>query len=433
MKTKAQILYLEDDILDEELIRTMLINECSKCKITSVSTKKDFTYSLKNFHIDLILADYDLPDFNGFSALKITRKIYPNIPFIYITGRISEDEAIEAIKAGATDYVFKDKLGKLIPAVKRALKEVNESKNIKEIEKKLMVSNELFKFIIEELNDGITIINQKGVVISWNNSMEMITGIKQKEAMHRYIWDIQYHFAPDEIKNEVFYNNIKGKIKEALINGDAQWLNRTSEFKIIDATNKYKNIESVSSLIRTEGEIFIVAKMRDITEKRVSEEMLMIKDYALESSTNGILLTDLKVIITYANKEALNILGYNNKSDLIGKSTTSFSLFGINTTNIIGIIFNKEKWEGEINLRKADGKIIDLHIFSSLVKDIAERPICIIITFYDITERKKVERELINNEAIYKGLFEFSNNAIFIYDLEGNILDANKKASNLLG
>ena len=399
MKSKAEILYLEDDILDEELIRTILINECSKYNIISVSTKKDFIYTLNNFHIDLILADYDLPDFNGFSALKITRKIYPNIPFIYVTGRISEDKAIEAIKAGATDYVFKDKLGKLVPAVKRALKEVSESKNIEEIEKKLIVSNKLFKFIVEESKDGITVINQKGVVIGWNNSMEIITGIKKKEALHRYIWDIQYHFAPDEIKNEVFYNDIKGKIKEALINGEAQWLNKISEFKIIDASNKNKYIESVSSIIKTEDEKFIVVKMRDITDKKVYEEMLMIKDYALESSSNGILLTDLKINITYLNKSALSILGYKNKNELIGKSALKILSIEKKVTHIIKTIFNDGKWEGEIYIRKIDGIISNLHVFSSLVKDKTENPICIIANFFEITVRSNDEKELINNKA----------------------------------
>lgn len=433
MKDRIQILYLEDDVLDEELIRTMILNDCPKCNVISVSTKKDFTFNLKTFPIDLILADYDLPDFSGLAALKITRRIYPNIPFIFVTGRISEDMAIEAIKAGATDYVFKDKLGKLIPSLKRALKEVSELKSIKEIEKKLIVSNELFKFIIEGSTDGITIINQKGVIISWNRSMEIITGIRQNEALNRYIWDIQYQFAPGELKNEIFYNDVKEKIKEALSSGKAKWINKTLEIKIVDISNNYKYIECVSLLIRTEDEIFVVTMMRDITDKKKAEETLLIKDYALESSSSGILLTDLKLKITYANKAAIDILGTEDVNGLVGKSALRFSLFGNEAENIVSIIFNKGKWEGEFCIKKLDKHIINLHVFASLVKDKTGKPICIMANFYDITINKKTEKELLDNEAKYKGLFQYSNDAIFINDFDGNIIDVNEKACILVG
>ena len=104
----------------------------------------------------------------------------------------------------------------------------------------------MFKFIIEELTSGITIINQKGVIISWNKAMENITGIKQKQVLHRYIWDIQYSFAPKEIKDTAFYNCIKDKMKNALSKGGAQWLNKTSEFEIMDVNNIYKHVENIS-------------------------------------------------------------------------------------------------------------------------------------------------------------------------------------------
>lgn len=128
MKEKTEVLYLEDNLLDEELVRGMLLRECSNCNITSVNTKKEFTNKLKETKFDIILADYNLQGFNGFTALKIALKINSNIPFIFVTGQMSEDMAKEAIKAGARDYVFKNQLSSLIPAFKKVLKEVNEFK-----------------------------------------------------------------------------------------------------------------------------------------------------------------------------------------------------------------------------------------------------------------------------------------------------------------
>ena len=128
MKKITQILHLEDNFLDEELIRDMILKEFSDCNIVSVNTKRDFTIKLKKTKVDIILADYNLHGFNGFTALKIALKINSKIPFIFISGQMSEEMAKEAIKAGARDYVFKSQLGNLIPTFKRALKEVIELK-----------------------------------------------------------------------------------------------------------------------------------------------------------------------------------------------------------------------------------------------------------------------------------------------------------------
>lgn len=130
MKEKTEVLYLEDNLFDEELVRNIILSECSNCNIISVTTKEDFTLKLKKTKVDIILADYNLQGFNGFTALKIALKINSNIPFIFITGQMSEDMAKKAIKAGARDYVFKNQLNRLIPVFKKVLEEVNKNKKI---------------------------------------------------------------------------------------------------------------------------------------------------------------------------------------------------------------------------------------------------------------------------------------------------------------
>lgn len=128
MREKIEILYLEDNLMDEELVRNMILSEYSNCNIISVNTKEDFTQKLIKNKIDIILADYNLQGFNGFTALKIALKINSNIPFIFVTGQMSEDMAKKAIKTGARDYVFKNQLNRLIPVFKKALEEVYEIK-----------------------------------------------------------------------------------------------------------------------------------------------------------------------------------------------------------------------------------------------------------------------------------------------------------------
>ncbi|MFN4873322.1 MAG: SpoIIE family protein phosphatase [Akkermansiaceae bacterium] len=131
MKTppkKLRILSLEDSPFDAELI----LNTLQECELvmawTRVDNRVDYENTIHNFQPDLILADYKLPSFNGAQALEITKNLCPDVPFIVISGCVGEETAVELLKNGATDFILKDRLGRLVPAVHRAIMEV-ESRN----------------------------------------------------------------------------------------------------------------------------------------------------------------------------------------------------------------------------------------------------------------------------------------------------------------
>jgi PAS domain S-box-containing protein len=126
MKSQLRILYLEDDPKDAELVRETLATEGISCQVTRVETEIDFIGSLKRGCFDLILADYTLPSFDGLSALKIAQRDWPHVPLIFVSGTLGEEVAIEALKIGATDYVFKTGLSRIVPSVQRALREAEE-------------------------------------------------------------------------------------------------------------------------------------------------------------------------------------------------------------------------------------------------------------------------------------------------------------------
>ena len=104
----------------------MLETEGIICHVTRVETQADFFASLEQGGFDLILADYTLPSFDGLSALKITLEKCPDVPFIFVSGTLGEEVAIEALKIGATDYVLKERLSRIAPSVHRALREAKE-------------------------------------------------------------------------------------------------------------------------------------------------------------------------------------------------------------------------------------------------------------------------------------------------------------------
>jgi PAS domain S-box-containing protein len=137
MKSPLRILYLEDDPRDAELVQETLAIDGITCHIERVETESDFSASLEQSGFDLILADFTLPSFDGISALKIVRQNWPNLPFIFVSGTLGEEVAIEALKIGATDYVFKTRLSRIVPSVQRALREAGERAGLSKAEEAL--------------------------------------------------------------------------------------------------------------------------------------------------------------------------------------------------------------------------------------------------------------------------------------------------------
>src|SRR5882757_5882411 len=134
MNSPLRILYLEDDSRDAELVQETLEIDGIPCDVTRVETETDFIASLERGGFDLIFADYTLPSFDGLSALKIARKGWPHVPFIFVSGTLGEEVAIEALKIGATDYVFKTRLSRIVPSVQRALREAGKRTELRAAE-----------------------------------------------------------------------------------------------------------------------------------------------------------------------------------------------------------------------------------------------------------------------------------------------------------
>ena len=125
MEENLRILLVEDVPTDAELAERELRNAKISFSTTRVATEEAYLAELTN-NPDIILADFSLPGFSGSEALALAREKCPDIPFVFVSGAIGEERAIESLKQGATDYVLKQRLSRLVPAVKRALRETEE-------------------------------------------------------------------------------------------------------------------------------------------------------------------------------------------------------------------------------------------------------------------------------------------------------------------
>src|SRR6202171_4451742 len=140
MRHPLRILSIEDDPKDTKLIQDLLETEGLACELTRVDTQAAMLASVEQGGIDLILAYYSLPSFDGISALKFAMKACPDVPFIFVSGTLGEEVAIEALKIGATDYVLKTRLSRLVPSVLRALREATQNAERKRAEESLRQS-----------------------------------------------------------------------------------------------------------------------------------------------------------------------------------------------------------------------------------------------------------------------------------------------------
>jgi PAS domain S-box-containing protein len=151
MSSRSRVLHLEDDRMDAELVQDTLEAAGIQCEVTRVETQSDFVFALRQQKFDLILADYTLPSFDGLSALSIARQQQPDLPFIYVSGTLGEEVAIEALKIGATDYVLKTRLSRLAPSVQRALREAEEKGERKRAEETARRSEKELRDLIENV------------------------------------------------------------------------------------------------------------------------------------------------------------------------------------------------------------------------------------------------------------------------------------------
>ncbi|MBV8212029.1 MAG: PAS domain-containing protein [Verrucomicrobia bacterium] len=140
MKSPLRVLYLEDDPRDAELVQETLAADGIESEIVRVETESEFVLALKQGGFELVLADYTLPSFDGLSALEIVQKDWPELPLIFVSGTLGEELAIEALKKGATDYVFKTRLSRIVPSVQRALREAGERSDLIRAQEALLQS-----------------------------------------------------------------------------------------------------------------------------------------------------------------------------------------------------------------------------------------------------------------------------------------------------
>ncbi|MDB6168349.1 MAG: sensor hybrid histidine kinase [Verrucomicrobia bacterium] len=258
-KSGLTVLHVEDNVSDAELIRMLLEEEWPRCRIERVQTRDDFLRALSGAHFDLILSDFSLPNFDGLSALVLARQRSMGTPFIFISGTIGEDNAVEALRRGATDYVIKDRPARLIPAIHRALEQVAVHEQRRHAEAQLRDQAEL----LDKARDAIVVSNLEGKISYWNQGAERVYGWTAAEALGRSGREL---FGPGAMSDI-------GADGKALGNDD-EW---RGEVRLKDKAGKPLIVETRVTVIRDGGgrprSHLIIGT--DVTEQKTMEQQFL--------------------------------------------------------------------------------------------------------------------------------------------------------------
>lgn len=167
---RLRVLYLEDDDNDVALLRRRFGRDELDCDLFIAKGRDIFLQAVEEGGFDVILADYRVPGFTGLEALCKCQEKCPETPFLFLSGNIGEDLAVEALKTGAVDYVLKDRMDRLTPAIRRALREANERAEHRRTQECLHETEALNRAILAALPSSIALIDKQGTIVAVNEA-----------------------------------------------------------------------------------------------------------------------------------------------------------------------------------------------------------------------------------------------------------------------
>lgn len=262
MEAPLRILHLEDDPLDAELVAARLIADGVAAEIVHVNSRAAYEAALIQNQFDLVLADYVLPAYDGMRALDLARARHPDIPFIFVTGQLGEETAIDTLKQGAADYVLKLRLSRLAPAARRAVREARERAELRRAEAAVQAEREWLRVTLSSIGDAVIATDTDGRVTFMNAVAEAVTGWSEAEAVRQPI-DAVFN-----IINEYTRSQVESPVTRVLREGAVVGL--ANHTVLIRKDGREIPIDDSGAPIRDRQQrlIGVVLVFRDISEQR---------------------------------------------------------------------------------------------------------------------------------------------------------------------
>jgi two-component system cell cycle sensor histidine kinase/response regulator CckA len=389
MPTALRLLVLEDDPFDVELEVATLEKAGYVCQWERVETRVEFLACLDAPNYDVILADYNLPTFDGLTALQLFLERGLDLPFILVSGTLGEETAIESLKAGATDYVLKDHLERLGPVVSRALREHEERRQRQQAEEALQKNRQLLNAIIDNSPVAIQVKDLQGRYLLINHQIEELLNSHREEIIGR---------TPDEFLPPDVATKFLADDQDVLKAGTA--VQSEDMLSLSDGIHTFVVIKF--PLLDAAGVPYAVAGIStDITERKRVEEAFRESEHML----------------TEAQKVAhVGCWEWNVHSDVIQWSEEERRIFGLDPQGpdltldqVLEFVHPDDVESARENIRKdlageapykfetrivwPDGSVRYIDTRAEVYRDDQGEPVRVLGTTMDITERRRAEDE----------------------------------------
>jgi PAS domain S-box-containing protein len=389
-----RILILEDVPLDLELMEAELKRDGISFVSHCVEEEEEYRKAITEFQPHIILADHSLPHFDGISAMYIAQEIIPEIPFIFVSGQMGEEFAVEMLKKGATDYVLKHNLSKLGHSVKRALKESEEHLNKKRAEERLARSEKKYRALFELSPDYMVVLDPEGQVLDINHRLEEDSGISKPDFVGKDA-------------NEIFQDFVGGQFNNGEIMDYLRNHTEPMELKI-EGKSGLEYIEVHHAPIIKEGKVFAIQIIgRNITKRKNAENALIeskkrlhdVNTY-LEAIINAspFAIVDLHMdgrVKSLWNPAAENIFGWK-RMEVLGKPLPFLNENkGTKYENIMHNVLSGEfKSDLELECARNDGEQIYTMMATAPLLNVDNNIQGVMATFADISDMIMAEKQI---------------------------------------
>jgi PAS domain S-box-containing protein len=378
----------EDDVL-------LIIRELKKGGFNPayerVETAVAMREALKEKQWDIILCDYKLPQFSGPSAIALLQEINIDIPILIISGKISEDTAAECMLSGAQDYIMKDNLSRLCPAIAKEIDEDDSRNKRKQMEQALFQSEEKYRNILENIEDGYYEVDLAGNFIFFNSSLCRILGYSRGEMMgmnNRQYTDNEGAKKPFQTFNQVYKTGNPAK--------ELDWpITRKDKTK--------RHIEASVSLLKdlSGKSIGFRGIVHDITERKKAEDALRKSEVKyrdlVDGAHEGIFQSTAEGRHITVNQAFANMLGYESPEEVV-KNITDIAhqvyVHPEDRAKILQIIEKEGSVKGyETEFYRKDGSKTWVSVNMHAVRDDRGKLLYYQGIDQGITDRKKMEKE----------------------------------------
>jgi PAS domain S-box-containing protein len=419
IRAKIKVLLLEDSAADAELILELLKDSGYVLESKVTASEKEFEPLLFRAEFDVILSDFSLPGFNAFGALNLCNQICPEIPFICVSGSIGEETAIELLKAGAVDYILKDRLERLPFAINRALDDAKEKLARKQAEEALKDSEQSYR-----------ILANSGQALIWTSD---------RDKLCNYFNDVWLNFTGRTMEQELGIGWTEGVHPDDLqfcLNTYIEAFERREKFSMQYRVKRYDGVyrwirDDGSPRYNIKGDFAgYIGHCLDVTDRKNAEEALIESEekyrLLLENSGIGVGVYSLDGDIMFFNQKAIENMG-GKPEDYIGKNLKD--VFGEEAGTVyINRVLSAAKSETSIEYEDFVELSSGKHWFlsnHSRMKNGKGEIIGAQVLAHDITERKLAEEKLKESEEKYRALVENALEGILILDMEGTIIFGN--------